>query len=489
LKAVLSDADQVYVPNFDDQTGLLIAPQKIHPPSHTMQSYLFRKFYSKKLSLIMVDQSQDFKNRIKELSDSCVKRFHSILPTRASLCIPDLYYKLACRHLLHQQPSDDMPEQCPLCGHWVEGAENLDHLQSCIKTRNVECTNRHQGLINTTKDLSVFAGADFHAEQQNAQGKRIDGNVVTLFGEYSIDISVFHTACQSYRQGQKTHLQIAEARDQIKNNKYLNQEAFEGRLFTPGVVSSLGAFSLGYLSIITVLAECAFQNGKTSRESFYLRAIDELLVKLHLGNAKISQSAITRHLRGRQGNPHRPPPPNPRLRDPLPHVPPPVPPAPPLPPPPPPAADPPVDPPPPIDPPQPHLQNRHCSVCFEYEPEKTFPLSLVGCTCHRVPVVYQGYHADLGPVAVCIGCLIEHFENTSRCPGPCHAEIAAYLIDNGEGGIIVQDVVRRVRNIGDAVFVDEAALLDIANRDNPDAWVAQLALQELREGGLGHDDE
>ena len=134
-------------------------------------------------------------------------------------------------------------------------------------------------------------------------------------------------------------------------------------------------------------------------------------------------------------------------------------------------------------------KNRQCSVCFDYEPEKTFPLSLVGCTCHRVPVAYQGYHADLGPFAVCIGCLIEHFENTSRCPGPCHAEIAAYLIDNGEGGVIVQDVVRRVRNTGDAVFIDEAALLDIANRDNPDAWVAQLALQELREGGLGHVDQ
>ena len=43
------------------------------------------------------------------------------------------------------------------------------------------------------------------------------------------------------------------------------------------------------------------------------------------------------------------------------------------------------------------------------------------------------------------------------------------------------------------VFVDEAALLDIANRDNPDAvadaWFAQLALQELRERGRGHVDE
>jgi hypothetical protein len=50
-----------------------------------------------------------------------------------------------------------------------------------------------------------------------------------------------------------------------------------------------------------------------------------------------------------------------------------------------------------------------------------------------------------------------------------------------------------VRNIGDAVFVDEAVLLDIANRNNPDAvadaWVAQLALQELRERGRGHVDE
>ena len=67
------------------------------------------------------------------------------------------------------------------------------------------------------------------------------------------------------------------------------------------------------------------------------------------------------------------------------------------------------------------------------------------------------------------------------------------MIDNGEGGVIVQDVVRRVRNIGDAVFIDEAALLDMANRDNPDAvadaWVAQLALQELLDGGLGHVDE
>ena len=206
-----------------------------------------------------------------------------------------------------------------------------------------------------------------------------------------------------------------------------------------------------------MIADLAEINGKASKASYCLRAIDEILVQLHpLQGPGVSVARAPRPVPVA-------PPPRPE-----------------------PVAPPPPAPAAPVVEEQPPEGAQVCGVCGEWAPHVGFPEKLVGCTCDRYPVEAMDLHQ---PVTVCLGCMWGHFGYVSKCPGPCSQRITAVLFVDGSN----EPVPHKDPNVEGAIVFSleefEQQERDLENGiDHWAVWQAHQE-QEQREALVGLRDQ
>ena len=118
---------------------------------------------------------------------------------------------------------------------------------------------------------------------------------------------------------------------------------------------------------------------------------------------------------------------------------------------------------------------RQCDVCDATEEEVVFPPALVGCRCRTI--VAQ-YNRGERPVVICIGCLLEHFDVQSRCPGPCRNQITEVLSDEGNYWP-VEPRVARVEELPGAEEQAHALAASLARGEDPWGDLQQVQDAEL----------
>ena len=95
----------------------------------------------------------------------------------------------------------------------------------------------------------------------------------------------------------------------------------------------------------------------------------------------------------------------------------------------------------------------------------------------------------LQPVTLCLGCMWEHFNYISKCPGPCNQRITEVLFVGGNH----EPVPHADPNVEGAIFVSQEELeqqeRDLSN--GIDRWGAfhDLQEQEQREALVGLRDQ
>jgi hypothetical protein len=361
----LPQLDRDLLPTVNMETGLLVAPKKVTNVS--LQRLINLSMQSENIQTVLSTKSRSFINKINELKDSSVKRFHSIILSRNELSINNLYYPLVARHMLGLAPADDLPAQC-FCG---KPLTDPSHFHVCKFTRANTVGSRHNKCVITIGKLVELAGGDFEREPMACEenNKRLDALIYLPSGVYAIDVSVVHSSSPSYVNNRLSHISLINGRNLCKNNKYLERCKKDGILFSPFALTSCGALSPVALDILTKIAECAESNGVASKQSFMHRAVDELLVALHKGNARIASSGTStvKRLRPRQ--------------------------------------------PPAIE----------CFICTDKKYKEAFPVSEIGCAC-----------TENEKQKMCTECLLEHYTvNSSHCP-MCRVEITQLTLYGGE---------------------------------------------------------
>lgn len=284
----LPNLNREYLPSINMETGLLANPQKVENIS--LQKIINSALQSDSLKKAIDNKSTAFVLKINELKESAVKRLHNILPLRNELALNNQTYPLVVRHMLGLAPANDMPASC-YCGSPLS---NPSHFHACQKTRGNSVTARHNNCAITIGKLVTLAGGDFEREPQLCEenGKRMDGLIHLPSGTYAFDVSVVHTSCPSYVRNRKSHSHLMDDRKLVKNNSYFQRCRDNGVAFSPFVLTSYGVFSDDAINLLKKIAECAESNSVDSAKSFLSRAVDEILITLHKGNARISTAGL-----------------------------------------------------------------------------------------------------------------------------------------------------------------------------------------------------
>ena len=265
--------------------------EDIHfPKAFCLQKRICYDMDNHLFTVSLSSRSTDFRRRASELSDGIAKRFHQIVPSHPGLFMNDRCYTMISRHLLDLPTSDNMPPSC-ICGAAL--INNPSHFHSCPLMKGNSITSRHHKCIQVIQKYTQKAGGSFLIEPSDERGKRVDGIIVltNVSLDVSFDFTVVHTSSPSYSSSSTSSL--LDARANLKNGKYLQQSASEGRLFIPFVMSSYGVLHQAAIDLLWLISDCACSNGLAhSASSFFYPFVDELLVALHSGNAHISSSGL-----------------------------------------------------------------------------------------------------------------------------------------------------------------------------------------------------
>ena len=276
------------LPSVDMEIGLVVPP--LIDSDVRLQSQITKCLLLARLRRTLKEKPKPFRNRIHALNNEYVKKFHSLRPSHPKLIMNDVEYKLAARNLINLPPVKNMPTIC-FCGSNI--SKQPDHLQYCPKTRNNEVAQRHNNIRNALGYLSSIVGS-FAGEGRVSRNnsERVDGIVYLLHSTQSFDVSIIHCNSPSYQELDFSDKRLIDARNNKKNNQYLEAEKRNNRNFCPFIMTSYGGFNASAIALISRMSQEAALNGQWTEKTFFHFAISYLLVTLHKGNARISKQGV-----------------------------------------------------------------------------------------------------------------------------------------------------------------------------------------------------
>jgi hypothetical protein len=186
----------------------------------------------------------------------------------------------------------DPPPFC-ICGQ----AFTFDHPLSCLKLRRFAVTHRHDLVKSSVGKGLSDNGYAVHYERRIWNVNRLRPDLLFTTSIHSAlesafgEISIIHTDAPSYTHTAVT-TQLAN-RARVKVAKYANACTRANRHCHPLILSSYGVFGSDFTNFITKLGKVAFSTHRSSSPALSsYNLVDNILVALHTGNARILSSGF-----------------------------------------------------------------------------------------------------------------------------------------------------------------------------------------------------
>jgi len=212
---------------------------------------------------------------MEDLQNEYARKFHTIRPTHQRLTLTDEQYQYAAKNILNLPPADGFTK-C-FCGASLKNKP--DHLHYCPQTRKKEINQRYDMIVKALARLGDEIGTTcIESRVSKDTLERTDTTIYALDGTFSFDVVVTHTNCPSYKKRNMSVSALKEAKNNMKNTKYLNKESKDGRIFSSFPISSYGAMFPSTIAILRKLASIAESTGMWSQNAFFQYAIYPTLI-------------------------------------------------------------------------------------------------------------------------------------------------------------------------------------------------------------------